>query len=155
MSPIVASRRLRGATSGYVVENGSGLGLVLPVARRVAREAQHICCFLSASSGCMFLISYGDTYAVELQIDATCGVYLLAARSSTGDLGNAWRAALVHRTVATISMRTRPSRRDSGAVLDPSGRVELRLGEQGTGDAKPDDLDQWIAKHHASHAEGH
>jgi hypothetical protein len=77
MSPIVASRRLRGATSGYVVENGSGLGLVLPVARRVAREVQHICCFLSASSGCMFLISYAGY--IRCRAPDRCNLWCLFA----------------------------------------------------------------------------
>ncbi len=40
LSPIVASRRLRGATSGYVVENGSGPGAYPP---RVAREVKTFC----------------------------------------------------------------------------------------------------------------
>jgi len=56
---------------------------------------------------------------------------------------------------AALRQAAKAGAKVSGAVLDPSGRVELRFGEQGTGDAKPDDLDQWIAKHHASHAKGH
>jgi hypothetical protein len=74
-----------------------------------------------------------------------------------------WSAAVAARNrrarkptlAAALRQAAKAGAKVSGAVLDPSGRVELRFGEQGTGDAKPDDLDQWIAKHHASHAKGH